>query len=97
MLLRPAARWCHAALQDCGQPAADYFCWHHGWAKAKDFGGPVSVNCPADHPDCVATVVLKGHKACTPGQWPCNTFSHITCTGRRPLPGGRLDEEVGGR
>lgn len=79
--------YCKEFGKECGQPAADYFCRHNGWAKAKDFGGPVSVDCPTDHPDCVATVVLKSHETCTPGQWPCNTFSHITCTGRRPLPG----------
>ncbi|KAL4458926.1 hypothetical protein ABPG75_013791 [Micractinium tetrahymenae] len=78
--------FCKEYGKDCGQPAADYFCRRLGWAKAADFGGPVGVQCPADQPDCVATVVLKSHEPCTPGQWPCSTFAHITCTGRRPPP-----------
>lgn len=69
-------------LQDCGQPAAEYFCQRHGWARAAGFGGPVGQQCPADHPDCVATVVLKTREPCTPGQWPCSAFEYIECADR---------------
>ena len=67
--------WCKTFAEDCGQPAADYFCDAKGFGRAVSFEGPEAM----PQADGIATVLPAQGSACSTELHACDTFASITC------------------
>jgi len=78
--------WCLTWGQNCGKPAADYFCQTRGYQHSDDFGVVNNIG---------RTVILKTRQVCNHPT--CDGFSYVSCVRRAqaapPPRAGRSYEE----